>query len=163
MLCAMRHAECTEVTQGLLLLLLWVCLAVLAVGLMLVARAGPRVATSLLLLLTFAQGVALSNLGVRPALRCSHLVAHCCCRRFTTVVSSVFSPHWLHPTEWMLPDVFNTITAVLNSPTILTLLDCTDWRYERIFVLTVTQPAQMLATFGLLFVPCYWSDCLRAS
>lgn len=45
-------------TQGLLLLLLWVCLCALAVGLMLVARAGPRVATSLLLLLSFAQGMS---------------------------------------------------------------------------------------------------------
>jgi hypothetical protein len=53
------RAECSAtLTHGLLLLLLWVCLSALAVGLMLVARAGPRVASSLLLLLTFAQGMA---------------------------------------------------------------------------------------------------------
>lgn len=44
-------------TSGVLLLLLYVCLTALAVALMLVARAGPRVATSLLLLLSFAQGM----------------------------------------------------------------------------------------------------------
>lgn len=76
---------------------------------------------------------------------------------------SVFSPHWLQPADWLLPDGVNAITAVLNSPTTLTLLQCADWRYEHIFVLTATQPAQMLATFGLLFVPCYWSERLRAS
>ena len=70
----------------------------------------------------------------------------------------MFSPHWLQPTDWLLPDMVNAITAVLNSPTSLLLLQCTGWRYERIFALVATQPAQMLATFGLLFVPCYWSD-----
>jgi hypothetical protein len=78
------------------------------------------------------------------------------------VACSVFSPHWLQPADWLLPDGVNAITAVLNSPTTLTLLQCADWRYEHIFVLTATQPAQMLATFGLLFVPCYWSERLRA-
>lgn len=79
--------------------------------------------------------------------------------RRAAVACSVFSPHWLQPADWILPDVGNVIAAVLNSPT--TLLECTDLHYERIFVLTVTQPAQMLATFGLLFVPCYWSDCVH--
>ena len=65
--------------------------------------------------------------------------------------------------DYLLPNVVNAITAVLNSPTALPLFECTGWRYERIFALTATQPAQMLATFGLLFVPCYWSDCLGAN
>ena len=59
-------ADCAaRLTQGMLLVLLWVCLSALAVGLMLVARAGPRVATSLLLLLTFAQGMAFAATSAR--------------------------------------------------------------------------------------------------
>jgi hypothetical protein len=78
--------------------------------------------------------------------------------RAPAVSCSVFSPHWLEPEDWLLPDGLNTIAAVLNSPSTLTLLDCADWRYEGLFVLAVTQPLQMLATFGLVFVPCYWCD-----
>lgn len=119
-------AACSEGLQGALLAGLWGSLLLVAVALMLVARAGPRVATSLLLLLTFGQ-----------------------------VLCSVFSPHWLRPDDWLLPGVFNTVAAVLTSPSTLTLLDCAGWRYERMFVLAVTQPLQMLATFGMIFVPCY--------
>ena len=111
---------------GVLLLLLALCLGAVALGLLLAARAGPRVTTALLLLLTFAQ-----------------------------VAASAFSPHWLPPERHLLPDAMSAIAAALYSPTTLQRLDCAGWAYERLFALTVTQPLQMAAVFSLIFLPCY--------
>jgi hypothetical protein len=102
------------------------CSLALAGALMLVVRAGPRVTTGLLSLLTFAQ-----------------------------VSSVVLAPMWLPPDRWLLPAYFGTVGAVFKSPSTLVMFDTSEWTYERVYVLTVTQPLQMFATFALIFAPCY--------
>ena len=102
------------------------CSFVLAGLLMVTVRAGPRVTTGLLALMNFGQ-----------------------------VACAVFVPHWLPPERWLLPGSFDIVGAVFKSPSTLILLDQAGWEYERVFVLTMTQPLQMIATLGMIFVPCY--------